>query len=113
VWGARPGLVSQEELAGGILLLLNQGDIADLGVEELRQRKCWLLTEQVLACYTRESHSVPVIRNAIIRYALRCPQGPKVKAFLAERRKDAPERVKDMEEWLAHEEPSRAKLPPL
>jgi hypothetical protein len=112
LWGARHGVVRQEELVGGVLLLLGQGDIADLAVEELRRRKCWGPAEQVLGCYGKESHAAPIVRRAIIHYALSHPEEPKVKMFLAETRMAAPELVKEVEESIALEEVSRPDSPP-
>jgi hypothetical protein len=103
IWGARPGLVRQEELVGGLLVLLGQGDMADLAVEELRTRKCWRPAEQVLGCYGKDSHAACIVRRAILRYALSCPDEPKVRAFLAERRRTDPDLVTELEEWLALE----------
>src|SRR5262249_25543519 len=100
---AHPGVVSQADMLRTMLTLLNEGDLADLVVNDLRLWKRWELTEQVLGCYARDTQSARILRNAILRYALSCPEGPKVKAFLEERRKADPERVKDMEEWLALE----------
>jgi hypothetical protein len=111
LWGARQGVVSKEKLVGGILLLVGQGDIADLAVEELRQWKQWEPAEQVLSYYGKASHAVPIIRRAIIRYALCCPDRPTVRMFLAERRRDAPEMVQETEETLALEGTGRPDSP--
>src|SRR5262249_11045745 len=111
LWGAREGLVSREKLVGGVVLVLGQGDIADLAVEELRRRKCWETAEQVLGCYGKESHAYPIVRRAIIRFALSCPENPRVKRSLARRRKEAPEVVKDAEDPIPLKEGSRPDSP--
>jgi hypothetical protein len=103
LWGARPGLIRQEELVGGILVLLGQGDIADLAVEELRNRKCWGPAPQVLGCYGKDKFAAPIVRRAIVRYALSCPDAPTVRAFLAERKRADPDLVREVEGWLALE----------
>jgi len=107
----RPGTVSKENLVGGIQLLLPQKDIADLAVEELRRWQRWELAEQVLSYYGKDSHSAPCIRRAILRYALSFPEGPKVKAFLAERRKTEPDLVEGVEEEIAAEKANQPDLP--
>jgi hypothetical protein len=111
LWGARQGLVSKEDLVSGMSVLLAQGDIADLAVEDLRRWKRWEAAEQVLGCYGKDSHAAPIVRRAIIRYALSLPERAKVKRFLADRRKDAPELVRELEESLALEEVSRRDSP--
>jgi hypothetical protein len=107
LWGARQGLVSKDELVKGMLLLLGQGDIADLAVEDLRRYKQWEPAEQVLECYGKKSHAPPIVRRAIIRYALCCPERPTVKGFLEERRNADPVLVRDIEELIGLEAASR------
>jgi hypothetical protein len=85
-------------LVGGLRLLLAQGDIADVAVEQLRQWKCWGPVEEVLSYYDKKSHAAPVVRRAIIRYALSCPDESKTKAFLSQRRIAEPKLVKEVEE---------------
>ena len=104
--GARQGLVSKEELVGGLVLLLAQGDFADIAIEQLRLWKCWEAAAEVLGCYGKKTHNIPIVRRAIIRYALSCPDDSKTKLFLAERRKVEPEMVKDVEESIAFEKTS-------
>lgn len=105
--GARQGVVKHEEWLDGVLLLLGQGDIADLAVEELRRHKCWEPAEQVLGYYGKDSHAVPIVRRTIIRYALSCPEKPIVKDFLAARRKERPDLVRQIKEIMADEKISR------
>jgi hypothetical protein len=111
LWGARQGIICQEELVAGMQLLLGQGDIADLAVEDLRRWKQWELAEQVLGGYAKDSHAAPIVRRAIIRYAISCPEGPKVKKFLAERRNADPELIEELERSIASEEAGRPDSP--
>ncbi len=109
--GKRSGVVSKEELVGGVLLLLNQKDMADLAIDELRWWKRWETAEQVLSLQGKDSHAAPPIRRAIVRYALSCTDGPKVETFLAERRKAEPKLVKEVEEELARDKANRSDSP--
>jgi hypothetical protein len=90
--------------------LLRQGDIADLAIEDLRKWQRWEFAETIFGLYGQASHSVPIIQRAIIRYALSCAQQAQGKpaqlaqAFLAERRKEDPKRVRDVEELLKFDE---------
>src|SRR5262249_44637158 len=52
--------------------------------------------------YDKKSHSAPLVRRAILRYALTCPAKPAAE-FVAGRRKAEPEVVKEGEEGLQFE----------
>jgi hypothetical protein len=88
----------------GLAVALPEGDLADLAVEDLRHWQWWDLTRQVLALYPLKSHSAPIMRRAIVRYALCCPL-PEAAAFVAERRRQDPGMVQDVEETLKFEKP--------
>jgi hypothetical protein len=100
LWAERPDLVDQKLLVSGVTLLLPQGDIADLAIEDLRKWQRWEVADEVLKLYGQKSHDVPIIRRAIIRYALSCQHLPQAKAFVAKMRNDDPDLVKDAEELL-------------
>jgi hypothetical protein len=93
---------SKEQIMKGIAAALPQGDIADLAVEDLRRWKLWDLTDDVLALYGRKSHDAPLMRRAIIRYAICCPN-PRAAEFIAQRRRDDTETVRDVEESVQAE----------
>jgi hypothetical protein len=86
----------------GLAALLPQGDIADLAVGDLVRWQIWDLTPDVLALYGKKSHDAPLMRRAILRYALLCPK-PEASRFVAERRKQEPEEVRDVEEALQYD----------
>lgn len=107
-WADRPGVLTRKEVLGGMLALMTHPDIADMPIEDLRRWKVWELTPQVLHLAALESHAVlPINRRAILKYALAASQDdPKNKAaveFVAQARKDDPDRVNLLEEWLADE----------
>jgi len=82
--------------------VLEQDDIADMAIEDLRRWKIYDLTPQVLGLYGKKGYEAPLMRHAIVRYALCCPRD-EAKAFIAERRKKDAEEVKDVEESLRGE----------
>lgn len=51
-------------------MLLDQNDIADLAIEDLRKWKVWSLADRIVGLYNLKSHDVPIIRRSILRYAL-------------------------------------------
>ena len=82
--------------------VLPQRDLADLAIEDLRRWQLWDLTKDVLSVYGKKSHDFPLMRQAILRYALSCPK-EEAATFVAERRREDPELVKDIEEGLRAE----------
>jgi hypothetical protein len=93
------GVVPRKALLDTFAVLLEQRDIADLAVEYLRQAGCWDLTDRVLALSTKKSQEVPVIRRAVLRYALQCP-GPVAARYVTEVQKADPQLVQDTLELL-------------
>jgi len=105
----RSDVVPVAELSSAVLALLEQKDIADLAIEDLRKWGQWSAADQIIGRYGRESHNVPIIRRSILRYALSCPPGnAKVDAFLADRRKDSAKLIEEVQEILNLEAPKPA-----
>jgi hypothetical protein len=98
-WDSRPDVVDKKDLVKGVRELLAQSDIADLAIEDLRKWGRWETCDEVLELQSKKSHDIPIIRRAILRYALSCPE-TKAAAFVQECRKRDPEMVKDTEELL-------------
>jgi hypothetical protein len=118
-WSSEPNVVDQKELVSSVRELLNQSDIADLAIEDLRKWGRWECCDEILGLQSRKSHNVSIIRKAILRYALCCP-GAKAAGYVQEWRKRDAETVKDTEELLKLETQSSAPvvsskttLPPL
>jgi hypothetical protein len=107
-WESRPDVIHQKAVVQGIAPLLDQNDIADLAIEDLRKWRCWDLTDRVLALYGQKTHDIPIIRRAILRFAL-CSPGPKAAPFVEALRKKDPDFVKDAEELLKLESDTGAK----
>jgi hypothetical protein len=95
----RTDLLSKKDLDEGVALLLDQGDIADIAVEDFRKWKCWGMTDRVLALFGQEGHDIPVIKRAILRFALQSPLASAANFVEAQRSRD-PDWVRDTEELL-------------
>jgi hypothetical protein len=109
LWGERPDLVSRDEMVKGVALLLAHPDMADFAIEDLRRWGRWEQCDRVLALFDKESHNVPVIRRAVLRFMLQCPN-PRAAAFVREQRQRDREWVSDAEELLRLEsEPTPSK----
>jgi hypothetical protein len=103
-WDYRPDLVARKERVKGMCLLLDQVDLADFAIEDLRARKCWDVADKVLALAKKESHNVRMIHRALLRYALSCPKKQaKAAGFVRAERKKDKQFVADMEEMLKME----------
>jgi hypothetical protein len=99
--GWKPAENKQSVLAGygG---LVEDGEMADFAVEDLRRWKMWDLTGKVLGQYGKASHNSPIVRRSIVRYALCCPDAEARRFVDALRRQDT-ELVHDLEEGLGFE----------
>src|SRR5262249_20144453 len=112
-WEFRPDGVDKKDLVEGIALLIDQDDIADLAIEDLRKWKRWEMTDKILGLFDKKSHDIPIIRRAILRFALNAPkEQTKAAEFVqAQKKKDA-EWVKDVDELLQLElEPPKPVVP--
>lgn len=99
LWDQRPDLVERKELASALTLVLDQPDMADFGVEDLRKYKRWEQTERILELNKLKSHDIPVIKRSIMRFALQSPE-PRAVAFVRQQRQRDADWVKDIEELL-------------
>jgi hypothetical protein len=95
----RSDLVSKKDVIDGVALLLDEPDVADLAIEDLRKWQVWELADRILTLRNKDSHDIPIIKRSILRYALQCPKDA-AKEFVAERRKKDPDGVQSSEELL-------------
>lgn len=93
------GDVYRTETLACIEPMIRDGEMADFAVEELRRAKWWELTPAVVSAYDRPTHKAPIVRNALIRYALACPS-PEARPLVARARRDDPDNVADQEKYL-------------
>ena len=101
----RPDLVDKKDLADGVAQLLNQKDIADLAVEDLRKWGCADMTNRVLGLRETEAYtSLPIVRRAVLRFALSFPDVADDAAYVAEQRKSNAQGVSEAEEILKLEQ---------
>jgi hypothetical protein len=123
LWDSRPDLITQNQLKEGVGFLLDQSDIADLAIDDLRKRQCWDMSDRVLGVQNKKTYKgerladIPIVRRAILRFALGC-QDSKAKssvaarAYVEEQRKKDAQMVADAEELLKLEQmPPAASTP--
>lgn len=99
---------TRKELLRCLAVMVPDGEVADMAVEDLRRWKMWDLTASVLAQYGKASHSSPITKRTIVRYALSCPE-PAARQFVTELRRRDPELVRELEEVLELEREAEKK----
>ena len=99
-WENRTDVIDKKEVVAAAALLLEQADIADLAIEDLRKWQQWQCADQIIALRHKPAFNAPIIGRAILRYALSCPKNDQARQFIEEMRKKDPETVKDAEELL-------------
>lgn len=106
-WTDSPETIQRKELVAAMRLLLPQSDIADFAIDDLRKWKQWQLVDEILALNDKESHDVPVVKRAILKFAVSCARSEapaefknKAKAFVDRMRERDPKRVEGVEELL-------------
>ena len=92
----------RKEILQVLCAVLEQGDMADMAIEDLRRWQWWDATKQVLAQYGKPTHAAPLVRRSIVRYALCCPEIEAIE-FVKARRLAEPNVVKLVEESLSYE----------
>lgn len=90
---------AKKEIVAGVRAILDVDDMADFAVEDLRKWKRWECAEEVIGRFGRKDLSTPIVKKAILRYALQCPM-PAAKKFVAAQRERDKEWVQDTEELL-------------
>ena len=102
----RTDVVKPDQIVAAVAQMITQKDAADLGIEELRKWHCVELTERVLALKDQPAFTVPVVRRAVLRFALSASGNAAAAAYVAEQRSRDPARVQDAEELLRLEQPT-------
>jgi hypothetical protein len=109
----RTDVITKKDLTGATCILLGQDDICDMAIDDLRKWEAWDLADKVLAIAKAEAGKLPIVRRALLRYALRCKGSAAAAAYVVERRKADPEGVKEAEELLKLDEESNPPVPPV
>jgi len=111
-WDSRQDVIAKQDVVAAVSLLLDQGDIADLAIEDLRKWGRWEAAGKVLSLRGLASHDIPIVRRAILRYCLSCPDNADATAFVQEMRKKDARLVEQAEELLKLENTVSLPTPP-
>jgi hypothetical protein len=93
---------SRENVLKCLSGMIAQGELADVAIEDLRRWQMWDLTSDIVALYGKKGFDAPIMKGAIVRYALSC-KDDEAKKFVAERRRYEPDLVNQVEESLQFE----------
>jgi hypothetical protein len=101
-WEFRQDVIRRDEIAAAVAVLLDQPDLADLAIEDLRKWGFWKAAPAVQALFSKPGYEVPFVRKAILRYMMRCPASEYSGAasFVAEQRTKNPQWVEEVESLL-------------
>jgi hypothetical protein len=99
---------NRKSILTAMAAVIARGDMADMAVEDLRRWQWWDLTKHVLAQYGKPTHAAPLVKNAILRYALTCPDADAA-AFVKAVEAADPATVREVRESLEFERPTPAK----
>lgn len=97
-----PDKSMRPEIIKTLASVVANGELADLAVEDLRRWGWWDLTGSILSKYGAKTHDAPLVRRAILRYALSCPEPP-AKAFIAKAEAAEPKLVAELRDSLKFE----------
>lgn len=105
LWEFRPDVVDRKKIAADVSVMIEQPNIADLVIEDLRKWSYWTAAPKILDLTDKTSHDAVLIRKSILRYMLRCPatESPAAAAYVAKEREKNPSYVKDVESLLGQE----------
>ena len=98
----------RKAIVAGMSAVVARGDMADMAIEDLRRWKWWDLTRHIVAQYQQPTHTAPLVKNAILRYALTCPDEAAA-AFVQTVAASEPALVREVKESLEFERPSPPK----
>jgi hypothetical protein len=108
----RPDVIKPAEIRAATALLLEQKDIVDLAIEDLRKWGAWEYTNKVLGLFGRPGFDVPIIKRSILRFALSCPSNNEpASQFVAARKKEDAQYVEEVSELLRLESPKPETTP--
>jgi hypothetical protein len=100
----------RKPILSGMSAVVGRGDMADMAIEDLRRWHWWDLTTSILGQYNKPTHAAPLVKNAILRYALTCPDADSA-AFVKAVETREPAVVREVRESLEFERPTPAKKP--
>jgi hypothetical protein len=98
----RQDVIAEKKSLAAIAGILKTPNMADFAIEDLRKLKRWEYCDAILELPGKDGFGAPVLRHAVLRFALQCPS-PAAKTYVQIALINDPERVAEVEELLALE----------
>jgi hypothetical protein len=107
-WEFRPDIIAHKQSMEALKALMDDPDIADMPIEDVRKWKLWDLTPTVLGYASKDSHSgTPIIMRSVLKFAIVAawadPKNTAAVEFVYAARAKDPKRVQFLEEVLKDE----------
>ncbi len=94
---------SRPHLVKALSAMLEQGELADLAITDLRRWQVWDLTHEVLGLYGKKGIDGPILRRTIVSYALACKNDKEAAKFIDARKAEDPALVEELEDSLKYD----------
>jgi hypothetical protein len=107
-WEYRPDIIKPSQVIESMKVLMGQGDLADLPIEDLRKWKVWEVSPVVLGYAEKETHNqYPIVNRAILKYAIAAstadPKNTAAAEFVKKARTKDAKKVEFLEELIKDE----------
>lgn len=107
-WESRPDIIPNKQVLDAMKVLMEQPDLADLPIEDLRKWKVWDLAPVVLGYAAKESHNtIPIVNRAVLKFAIAAswadPKNTAAAEFVARARQKDAKKVEFLESLLKDE----------
>jgi hypothetical protein len=107
-WELRPDIVPNEVVLAAMKQLMDNPDIADMPMEDIRKWKQWKFTPVILEYAKKETHNkTPIINRAILKYAIAAswadPKNAEAVEFVKQARAKNAKQVEFLEDLLKDE----------
>jgi hypothetical protein len=97
----RLDVVSKKDGLDAVTLLIEDKDMGDMAIEELRKRGCVELMDRILGLQDRPVFKVAIVRRAVLRFALEFQgKNAQAAAYVKAQREKDPDGVREAEELL-------------
>jgi hypothetical protein len=106
-WESRQDIVKADLILDTMMKLVDQPDISDLPIEDLRKWERWELTDKIMSYTKSQEHiQTKIVQRSILRFAIAAPASQvKAKAYVEQIRKEDADRVRYVEQTLKDEAP--------
>ncbi len=108
-WEFRPDVIAPTQALEAMKILMDQGDLADLPIEDLRKWKVWELSPIVLGYSEKKTHNdIPIVNRSILKYAIAAaaadPKNTAAVEFVKKAREKDAKKVEFLEELIKDEQ---------